>query len=134
MTKNKDPKNEQVNSYDVGFGKPPRENQFKKGHSGNLRGRPRKTTESIDVVSVIEQPVSVKVSGTKRDMHPFEAGLRQLVRKALNDKKPRAVIDLLKQFEAHGLFKQPEVAQQGGVIFAPKGITPQEYIKQCNDS
>jgi len=27
--------------YDVGYGKPPKQSRFKKGHSGNPYGRPR---------------------------------------------------------------------------------------------
>jgi Family of unknown function (DUF5681) len=27
--------------YDIGYGKPPRDSQFGKGHSGNPRGRPK---------------------------------------------------------------------------------------------
>jgi hypothetical protein len=41
---NRGESNERTNGedYEVGFGKPPREYQFKKGQSGNPRGRPRK--------------------------------------------------------------------------------------------
>jgi hypothetical protein len=33
------------NSYEVGYGKPPKDTQFKKGSSGNPKGRPRKTLD-----------------------------------------------------------------------------------------
>ena len=125
MTKNRDLKTGQGKAYDVGYGKPPKATQFKKGQSGNSGGRPRKKeTERIDVISVIEQPISVKIDGAKRSMHPYDAGVRQLTRRALQERKTRALIDLLKLFEAHGLFEPPQKAQQGGVIFAPKVISP----------
>ena len=34
--------NNTSDSYEVGFGKPPRNTQFKKGVSGNPKGRPKK--------------------------------------------------------------------------------------------
>ncbi len=79
MTKNRDLKTGQGKAYDVGYGKPPKATQFKKGQTGNSGGRPRKKeTEGIDVISVIEQPISVTIDGAKRSMQPYEAGVRQL--------------------------------------------------------
>jgi hypothetical protein len=125
MTKNRDLKTGQGKAYDVGYGKPPKATQFKKGQTGNSGGRPRKKeTKGIDVISVIEQPISVTIDGAKRSMQPYEAGVRQLTRRALQEKKTRALIDLLKLFEANGCFEPPEKAQRGGVIFAPKDISP----------
>jgi Family of unknown function (DUF5681) len=36
---------EEPGDYEVGYGKPPRTSQFKKGESGNPSGRPRKPTD-----------------------------------------------------------------------------------------
>ena len=32
---------DEVNDYEVGYGKPPKHSQFKKGRSGNPKGRPK---------------------------------------------------------------------------------------------
>jgi hypothetical protein len=37
---------EEPGHYEVGYGKPPRTSQFKKGESGNPSGRPKKPTDS----------------------------------------------------------------------------------------
>ena len=39
---NKSNENGGSETYEIGYGKPPREHQFKKGQSGNLRGRPKR--------------------------------------------------------------------------------------------
>jgi hypothetical protein len=36
--------------YKVGYGKPPKSGQFKKGTSGNPSGRPKKPTDSVSVL------------------------------------------------------------------------------------
>ncbi len=35
-----------MNDYDTGYGKPPKKHQFKKGKSGNPKGRPKKAKEN----------------------------------------------------------------------------------------
>jgi Family of unknown function (DUF5681) len=37
---------EEPSEYEVGYGKPPKDSQFKKGVSGNPSGRPKKPTDS----------------------------------------------------------------------------------------
>jgi hypothetical protein len=69
--------------YDVGYGKPPKAAQFKKGQSGNLRGRPK---GSLNVATALErelnQRVTVKENGQSRTITKFEAAIKQLVNKA----------------------------------------------------
>jgi hypothetical protein len=38
------------NEYTVGYGKPPKSTQFKSGHSGNPKGRPRKSSTFADEI------------------------------------------------------------------------------------
>lgn len=69
-------------SYQVGYGKPPKQSQFKKGQSGNPKGRPRATEANKPVASIIRrmlsEEVKVLVNGKKRKMTKLEAAIETL--------------------------------------------------------
>jgi hypothetical protein len=75
MTKRKD--------FEVGYGRPPKRTQFRKGQSGNPRGRPK---GSLNVATALErelnQRVTIKENGQPRSITKFEAAIKQLVNKA----------------------------------------------------
>jgi hypothetical protein len=130
MSTPKDKQPQSDTDYDVGYRKPPKDHQFPKGQSGNPGGRrpKEKKMEVVDIAEVLERPVTVRIGKTTAKIHPFEVTLRQDVKKALQDKSVQAVVRLIKAFDKAGLFKVPESGQQGGVIFAPKGMTVEEFV------
>jgi len=70
-----------------GYGKPPKKNQFKKGKSGNPRGRPRKVVEKPKNPS--EAEILKKISNETvvvdgQEMSKLELSLRVLQKKALS--------------------------------------------------
>jgi hypothetical protein len=73
------------NSAKVGYGKPPREYQFKPGQSGNPKGRPKKksaTTLHAAIADGLQEVVTVKVSGQPRKMTQADLLSKQLLTKA----------------------------------------------------
>lgn len=83
----------------------------------------------IDLRAAIEAPVRIKQDGKVRAVDPYEATLRQHVRKALIDKKVPSIKYLFGEAEKHKLIKEPPPARQGGVFTVPKNL-PEDIENQ----
>jgi hypothetical protein len=71
-----------VRDYKVGYKKPPLHTRFKKGQSGNPRGRPRGAKNFSTVLNdALNQRVVVTENGRRRKISKRELGIRQLVDK-----------------------------------------------------
>lgn len=71
--------------YEVGYGKPPKSGQFKKGKSGNPKGRPKTEEKNPWDVFADEMQRTVKIKepdGSVSEISMWNATLRQLVQKA----------------------------------------------------
>jgi hypothetical protein len=54
-------------TYKVGFGKPPKAGQFKKGKSGNPRGRPRGSCNlATDLNAELSEQITVREDGRSK--------------------------------------------------------------------
>lgn len=71
--------------YAVGRGKPPRKSQFKKGKSGNPKGRPKGSRNFANVLSEeLNQKIEVRENGVMRKISKQDALLKAIFAKALN--------------------------------------------------
>jgi Family of unknown function (DUF5681) len=87
--------------YAVGYGRPPKETQFKPGRSGNPKGRP-KGPRSIGAIlrEAIGQKVPVAEGGRTRRLPALEVMLRRLVNEAMRS-DPKAIKLLLSLVERY---------------------------------
>jgi Family of unknown function (DUF5681) len=107
-------------SFEVGYGKPPKANQFPKGRTGNPRGK-RKGEENI--ISVFKRIVSKRVKiddGEKvRTITLAEAVILKNYNAALQ-KNPFAMSNMFRLAEASGEFvDRTDAKQVGGAIAVP---------------
>jgi hypothetical protein len=85
--------------YEVGYGRPPKQTQFKPGRSGNPKGRPPKSKNVETLIkNELDAKVTIKEAGRELRITKREAIVKQLVNSALRG-DPRKLLLMLKYIE-----------------------------------
>ena len=73
---------EDDDDHEIGYGKPPRSGQFKKGQSGNPSGKKRPLSLEEQLKKALAKTVTVTIDGKKQIVTMQDAMLQSLVRNA----------------------------------------------------
>jgi hypothetical protein len=95
---------------DVGYGKPPKSSQFKKGQSGNAKGRPKreKTIRSL-LKKIASETVTARLPTGDKDMQVIEFVLRSLVQRAAKGDNRATTQFIALMLDAFGIGENDDV-------------------------
>jgi hypothetical protein len=116
--------------YEVGYGRPPKETQFKKGRSGNPGGRPKRPTDAAGIFrEILSEPLTIREGESDLKMSAEEAVMYAQVRKAMQG-NVSAFDAVLKLARSYGIIK--EISESNGrttgrFLVVPDPVTPEEW-------
>jgi hypothetical protein len=96
-------------TYDIGYRRPPASGQFKKGTSGNSKGRPK---GSKNFITLLEQELAQKIvvneNGKKKSITRLQAMVKRIVSGALQGDQ-KALLTLVEILRRSGQLQPPDV-------------------------
>ncbi len=104
-------------AYEIGYKRPPINNQFKKGKSGNPRGRPKGSKNFLTMLEhELEQTIVVNENGKKKTITRMQAMVKRMVADALqgNLKSLLALVEIMRKT---GKFEETDI----------QGLLPHNY-------
>lgn len=122
-------KNSEDEDYDVGYKKPPKHTQFKKGQCDNAKGRPKGSKNANTLAhQIANQKITVRARNGKLSKKTrFEIMLENLTTAGIkNDTKAATLVfNILK---TTGYFTVPDDNKpQGGVLLIPHPLSKEEW-------
>ena len=116
-----------LSSDTIGYGRPPKASQFRKGQSGNPKGRPKKKPLAAEDDSdasneaimrrVLEEPVKVREGGEIKSLSKAEVLQRKIVQKALSGESINLMRDLKTELKAEDA-RQRQMIEEDHALWA----------------
>lgn len=134
-----DDRDDDDKDYEVGFGKPPKGSRFKKGQSGNPKGRPRGSQNLATLLDkLMDTDILVSSGGKQQKLTRQEAMLLSQINKAMKG-DTRAFNALMKlrmdvtpkpekTAPKQEAIQAPPQMQKSGVLVVPADMTVDEWI------
>ena len=89
-------------TYQIGYKRPPKEGQFRKGKSGNPKGRPKGSSNFMTLLDKeLSQPVVVNENGKTKTISRMQAMVKRLVSQALQGEQ-RSFLTLIEVLRRTG--------------------------------
>jgi hypothetical protein len=88
--------------YRVGYGRPPLDTRFKRGQSGNPKGRPPGAKNLASLLNeALDELVIIKEDGGRKRISKRKAAFKQLVNESAKGKWPalKLLVDILQDIE-----------------------------------
>ena len=97
-------------AYEIGYRRPPVSSQFKKGQSGNPKGRPRGTRNFLTLLKhELSQSIVVNENGKKKTITRLQAMVKRIVAGALQGDQ-KALLTLVEILRRTGQFEEPDMS------------------------
>src|SRR5471030_1280379 len=122
-----------MNDYKVGYGKPPKATQFKKGTSPNPKGRPKRKPGVVgDVIKdVLNTPVEYREGGQTKNAPRRELALkRHLKRAAEGDVASAAAVLKLRAQAAGKRHATKQVVQFTDLLPVDAALTGEGHVEE----
>jgi hypothetical protein len=97
--------------YEVGYGKPPRYTRFKKGQSGNPKGRPGGAKNLLTLLTeALNERVIITENGGRRKISKRQAVIKQIVNQAAKGdwRAAKLLFDIAQEIESRTEPQTPE--------------------------
>ena len=115
--------------YEVGYGRPPKDTQFKKGQSGNPKGRPPAVMDlGAAVRELLKEAITVREGDRTRTVSKAMAVIQTMVVRSLKG-DPRATDQVVKMMREQRMLTPPEDRSNApltGVLIVPGMATDQD--------
>jgi hypothetical protein len=118
-------------SFEVGYGKPPKANQFPKGRTGNPRGKRQGQENTISAFKrIVSKRVKINDGEKVRTITLAEAVILKNLNAALQ-KDPFAMSNVFRLAEGAGEFVDfTDAKQVGRPIAVPEKVTIEEFLAE----